>query len=213
MVARARIAANDHTAEQLLIATIAQCEKRPAQLSRENLVARGELLKLYQKLGTATAHRGAFMEAMDSLKFAWDSYEWDEEAFATFEFVEAALQFIANILKSGYNMQARRMFLVAGEKAALVFGSDDERTVWVLITIGLVYQTYMTWNEAEEWFDQAFAAALANRDWGPKDGIVKSLQAARDQRHFSYVSSEGRPYKTVFGVSGIKIMPGRLHLE
>lgn len=71
----------------------------------------------------------------------------------------------------------------------------------------------MTWGDAEEWFEEAFAAALANEEWGPKDGIVRSLQNAMDHHHFSYVPNEGRPFKTIFGVSGIKIMPGRLHLE
>ena len=105
------------------------------------------------------------------------------------------------------------MFRDASDKAAVIFGSDDERTVWVLITIGLVYQTHMTWDDAEEWFEGAFSAALANKAWGPKDGIVRALQNAMDHRHFSYVSDKGRPFKTVFGVSGITIRPGRLHLE
>ena len=71
----------------------------------------------------------------------------------------------------------------------------------------------MTWDDAEEWFQEAFSAALANTAWDPKDGIVRSLQNAMDRHHFSCVSDEGRPFKTVFGVSGIVITPGRLHLE
>ena len=127
--------------------------------------------------------------------------------------MEAALQLVANSLKCGYQLQARRMFREASEKASTIFGSADERTVWVLITIGLVYQTFMTWDDAEEWFEEAFAAALANKEWGPKDGIVRSLQNAMDHRHFSYVLDEGRPFKSIFGVCGISIRPGRLHLE
>lgn len=71
----------------------------------------------------------------------------------------------------------------------------------------------MTWDDAEEWFEEAFAAALVNKAWGPKDGIVRSLQNAMDHHHFSYVSDEGRPFKTIFGVSGVTTRPGRLHLK
>lgn len=111
--------------------------------------------------------------------------------------MEAALQFVANMLKCGYRTQASRMFLEASEKASAVFESDDERTVLVLITTGLVYQTHMTWDDAEDWVEEAFAAALRNKDWGPKDGIVMSLQNAMDHHHFSYVSNEGRQFKTI----------------
>lgn len=102
---------------------------------------------------------------------------------------------------------------MASQKASDVFGSSDERTIWVLITIGLVYQTYMGWADAEEWLEEAFAAALASEEMGPKGGIVRSLQNAIDRQHFSYISDEGRPFKTIFGVSGLVIRPGRLHLE
>lgn len=211
-VARARIAAKDQAAEGLLLAMIAQCEDQP-NLDVQHLKARAELLRLYDKLGMADEHKDAFEYALESLKKAWEAYSWEDEKIESLDFMEAALQLVANMLKCGYKIQARRMFLEASEKASAVFGSDDERTVWVLITIGLVYQTHTTWDDAEDWFEEAFAAALRNKDWGPKDGIVMSLQNAMDHHHFSYVLDEGRPFKTIFGVSGIKISPGRLHLE
>jgi tetratricopeptide (TPR) repeat protein len=211
-VARTHIAAKDQAAEGLLLAIIAQSEGHPG-LSVQHLKSRAELLKLYHDLDVAHEHKNAFENAFLTLQKAWEDYDWEEEKIESLDFLEAALQLIANMLKSGYKTEARRMFLEASEKASTVFGSDDERTVWVLITIGLVYQTYMTWDYAEDWFEEAFAAALRNQAWGPKDGIVRSLQNAMEKRHFSYVSDEGRPFKTIFGVSGIKIMPGRLHLE
>lgn len=211
-VARTHIAAKDQAIEGLLLAMIAQCEGQP-ELGIQHLKARAELLKLYEKMGTADDHNDAFENALRALERAWEGYGWNEEKIESLDFMEASLQLVANMLKCGYRKQSRRIFLKASEMATTVFGSDDERTVWVLITIGLVYQTHMTWDDAEDWFQEAFAAALRNKTWGPKDGIVRSLQNAIDHEHFSYVSDEGRPFKTIFGVSGIKIMPGRLHLE
>ncbi|KAL1852899.1 hypothetical protein Daus18300_011981 [Diaporthe australafricana] len=212
-VARRQVLARSESAEMLLQAIITHCEIHTHENLRQHLVARGELLALYEKLGVADDHVAAFEGAMNALKLTWEHVDWDEDRFEHFEIMEASLQLIANMLKSGYRNEARRFFLEAAELAAEAFGSSDERTIWILITIGIVYQTHLKWSDARDWFEQAFAAALAEYGNDPKEGIVKSLQIALDREHFSYVSDEGRPYKTVFGVSGIHIMPGRLHLE
>ena len=210
-VARARVAAKDRAAQGLLLAIISQCEDN-LELGVQYIKARAELLKLYDKFGEADEQEAAFEGALASLDKAWEAYSWKEDSIESLDFMEAALQLVANSLKCGYQHQARSMFREAVEKASTIFGSADERTVWVLISIGLVHQTFMTWDDAEEWFEEAFAAALANKEWGPKDGIVRSLQNAMDHHHFSYVSDEGRPFKSIFGVCGITIRPGRLHL-
>ena len=211
-VARSRVAAKDPATEGLLLAIILQCENSP-DLGIQHLKAQAELLKHYEISGQAKEHETAFEDALESLERAWAIYEWEEDSIESLDFIEAALQVIANTLKCGYRAQTRLLFRKVSEKACDVFGFNDERSVWVLITIGLVYQTHMAWEKAEEWFEEAFSAALANPAWGPKDGIVRSLQNAMDRHYFSYVSDEGRPYKTIFGVSGLTILPGRLHLE
>lgn len=211
-VARTHIAVKNQATEGLLLAIISQCKRNPA-LCVQHLKALAELLELYGKLGQAVNHGAEFQDALNYLKRAWEAYDWREDSIESFDFIEAALQLVANALKYGHQTEAKVLFREASEKSSAVFGWEDERTVWVNITIGLVYQTHMTWDDAEEWFEQAYSAALANKAWGRKDGIVRSLQNALDHQHFSYVSDEGRPYKTIFGVSGITIRPGRLHLE
>lgn len=67
--------------------------------------------------------------------------------------MEASLQTIANMLKSEYEMEALCLFRIAAEKAEDVFGYSDERTVWCLVTIGIVFQTYRTWDKARDWFE------------------------------------------------------------
>ncbi|KAI0535673.1 hypothetical protein GGR58DRAFT_504073 [Xylaria digitata] len=212
-VARNHVASRDKNAERLLLATIGQCESHPEGLAKQHIIAWGELIKLYQKLGSAGNHANKIAKAMETYKRLWSSFVWDEDKFERFEFMEAVLQLAANLLSSEYLQEARNMFYEAIEKATTLFGNSDERTVWVCITIGIIYQTRFNWDRAAEWFEGAYARALASREWGPEDGIVRSLKAAFDKKHFSYLSDEGRPYKTVFGVSGIKIIPGRLHLE
>ncbi|KAI4280424.1 MAG: hypothetical protein L6R38_004469 [Xanthoria sp. 2 TBL-2021] len=211
-VARTHIAMKDQATEDLLLAIISQCQRSPA-LSVQHLKALAELLDFYGKVGQATDHGLDFRDALSHLHKAWEAYDWKEDSIESLDFMEAALQLVANMLKYGPHMEveAESMFRKASEKSSEVFGWEDERTVWVNITIGLVYQTHRTWDDAEEWFEEALAAALT---WGrPKDGIVRSLENARSHHHFSYVSDEGRPFKTIFGVSGLVIRPGRLHLE
>ena len=81
----------------------------------------------------------------------------------------------------------------------------------MLISIGLVYQRYRSWEEAKLWFQ--YALSMSMQVFDEKDGIRMSLEEAMDVNHFSYITEEVRPYKTVFGVSGLKIMPTRLHME
>lgn len=211
-VARTYVAAKDAAVESLLFVMINQCKNHP-DLFIQHLKAQAELIKLYDKMGQADRYRAVFEDGMASVNTAWEAYMWGEDEIESFDFMEAVLQLFANILKCGYQSQVWLMFRKVSDKASVVFGFDHERTVWILITIGLVYQTHMTWSNAAEWFEEAFAVALSNKQWGPKDGMIKSLQNAMDHQHFSYVSDKGRPYKTVFGVSGLTVRPGRLHLE
>ena len=120
------------------------------------------------------------------------------------------MQLALEMFKAAFEFEAEVMFNRVSETATMIFHADDERTIWILISIGLAYQTYGTWSQAERWFEHALANALSV--WDDDDEIVKSLQKGVDEKHFSYLSDEGRPFKTIFGVSGISIRPGRLHM-
>ena len=125
--------------------------------------------------------------------------------------MEALLELVASVLKAGFDHKAARVFHRIEQKADNDFGWDDERTIWAKISIGLIYQKHKDWEHAKPWFDYAYAASFAVN--GEEDGITRSLQTAMDKRHFSYVSDEGRPFKTIFGVSGLGLRPNRLHLD
>ncbi|CAH0049043.1 unnamed protein product [Clonostachys solani] len=211
-VAHSHVDSHDEHVETLLLGLIDHCEKDLPKLFREYLQAHGELLGLYGKLRTAELHKAAFETARIVLSRVWVEYVWDEKKYESFEIIEAYLQVVTNMVKCGYKGMARRLFHEAAEKAEVLYDPTDERCIWISITIGLVYQTYHGWDEAEEWFDRAYAGALGSK-WGEDDGIVRSLETARGKKHFSYLTDEGRPFKTVFGVSGLTIRPKRLHLE
>ena len=120
------------------------------------------------------------------------------------------MELIGTMLKAGNTDEALRLFRRVDEKAETVFGRDDERTVWIYISIGLFFQQHGSgWATARPWFEQALAAAM--NTFPTRDGIVRSLEKALEKGHFSYLSDEGRPFKTIFGVSGIVVRPGRLH--
>ncbi|KPM45639.1 hypothetical protein AK830_g910 [Neonectria ditissima] len=211
--ARPHVASKVAAVESLLVALINHCESKQKQLPIQNLRARAELLSLYQKLDAIDAHTSAFEDAHNALNRIWRSYQWHEERFQCVEMMEAYMQVVANMLKGGYEAVAKAQFRQVADKAESLFMFNDERAVWINITIGLVYQTHMTWDDAQEWFSRALAGAMANTQWNAEDGIVRALDNARDKHHFSYISDEGRPYRTIFGISGITIRPGRLHLE
>ncbi|KAF4469329.1 rhomboid family [Fusarium albosuccineum] len=212
-LAHSQVVTKDANVEPLLRALISHCENHQGGLITQNLRARGDLLSLYEKLDVVADHVAVFEDTVIALNNIWESYDWDEERFECIDVMEAYMQVVANMLKSGFTAQAKAQFRKVANKAEGLFSRHDERAVWINITIGLAFQTHMNWDEAEEWFDRAYAGALCNDEWGPKDGIVKSLENARKNHYFSYISDEGRPFKTIFGISGITIRPGRLHLE
>lgn len=153
----------------------------------------------------------AFSSAYIFLTSSWDNFPWNPKNPKSLDLIEASLELTSSVLKGGLANDAKRMFSLIGEKARNVFCDDDERLIWTYISIGIVYQNAKSWPNAKPWFERAFAEADAN--YGEKDGIYQSLELALEKRHFSYISDEGRPFKTIFGVCGLTIRPNRLHLE
>ena len=205
---RTSVASRDEAAEGLLWAMISICKDRP-DLRIQLLKAEAELLKLLKNLDRASEYPTATDLALDSLDRAWQDFNWDGNEIDDFDFMTAALQLVANALKCGCLLRAKQTFHKIAQKASGLFDSTDDRTVGILINIGIVHQTHLTWDDAAEWFEQALNYSS---DWGRKDGIVRSLHNALDRRHFSWVSDEGRAYKTIFGATGVVITPGRLNL-
>jgi len=210
---RPAVKASDAGAEGVLLAVIRQCTPRPLELAPQLLRATADLLSLYQKLGVQDAHYAEFQRARTAASTALDNHMlWEVHAFYGFEVVEAALEVAARLVKCSFTKEGRELFQKIQFVGIAVFGAADERFIWTLISIGLVYQTHGTWEDAVDWFEAAYAAALS-APWDRHDGIVQALQRALGQRYFSYVTDEGRPFKTVFGVSGIFIRPLRLHMD
>lgn len=212
-VVNSHVAAKDQSVEQLLLQIISCCEKDNHRFPIQYLKATSELLRLYVKLDTVDDHKEMFLSARNVFNKVEVDYDWDEERYECIDVIEALLQLAADVLRGHFDAMAKDMFRKVVDQATPLFGYNDERTVWIQITIGIAYQSLTTWDKAEEWFEEAYSGALANPEWGQKDGIVRSLRNALDRHHFSYLSDEGRPFKTIFGVSGITIRPGRLHLE
>ena len=210
-VARTHVAAKDEAVEAFLKAIIDHCEHHGESFEIQNLRARYELSKFYCKLGQDKLHDSIFSSAIGTAEAIIRRQKWETECFKSFETMEALLELVASVLEAGFDLQAAATFAEIGQKAENDFGWDDERTIWAKISIGIVYQRHRSWESAKPWFEFARAASFAAN--GEEDGITRSLETAMEKRHFSYVSDEGRPFKTIFGVSGLTIRPNRLHLD
>jgi hypothetical protein len=212
--ARLHAASNEPAVPVLLTAIEYQCVSEPAKFGIQRLRARTELLKYYLKTagGVNLANKDAFLTAKDILSSYWSSVHFEPNSFKSQEAVEASLELTAATLKGCFDVYARDMFRVVEAAMVRMLGSHDERTIWMFISIGIIYQSYRTWDVARPWFERAWAAADAR--WGSSDGITRSLSSALfDKRHFSYINDEGRPFETIFGVCGLTIRPTRLHIE
>lgn len=213
-VARAHASTDRVAVEQLLLTTINQCGQDTNKLAVQRLKAWAELLRLHQRPSNEIVNITSYQNAHAAFTDVMRRYPWHEmtrRKFESFRVIEAALELIAPFVKASYLNDAKRMFQKCEEQATTVFGDDDERTIWMFISIGLVYQRFRGWDEAHHWFEQALNIAMDK--YAEDDGIRISLEEAMEVKHFSYVNDEGRPYKTIFGVNGLKITPIRLHME
>jgi hypothetical protein len=210
-VARTHVAANDVAVEAFLQAIIHHCDSDPEGLEIHNLKARSELLKFYIKTLRNFEQRAIFLSAIDLATVAMYRKIWSKECFKSFEIMEALLELSASVLKGSFEDEAWKLFNRIEHKSEDDFGWDDERTIWAKISIGIIYERQKGWEYAQAWFTHAYAASMAAN--GEEDGITKALQKAFDRRHFSYLSDEGRPFKSIFGVSGITFRPARVHID
>lgn len=197
--------------ERFLKTIIDRCGRKHGTLVIHNLRARSELLKFYNELGMNEQEVAAFMEGVEAVTNIFGTYKWEKQRFESLEIMEASLELATNVLIAGLGSNASELFRKIEHKAEDVFGWYEERTIWIKISIGIVYQKHKNWNDAKPWFEHARVASyMAN---GGEDGITVALDKALDKCYFTYLSDEGRPFKTVFGVSGITIRPNRLHLD
>jgi hypothetical protein len=210
-VARTHVAANDAGVEAFLQAIIQHCNNDPEALEIQNLKARSELLKLYNKTNRNLEQQTSFLGAIDAATVAIWRKVWDKKCFKSFEVMEALLELSASVLRGSFEDEALRLFEQIEHKADDDFGWDSERTIWAKINIGIIYERTKGWEYAEIWFNHAYAASTAAN--GVEDGITLALETSLEKRHFSYLSDEGRPFKAIFGVSGVTIRPMRLHIE
>lgn len=213
-MARVHVAVKDSSIEELLKAFVKQCQRDPYRFSIQHLRARSQLLSYYDKTEQIDQHEAEFADAKVVCTKAWNSFNWVGANFACVEMLEAGLELAASFYKCGYEVEAADIFSRARDRCLQTFGIGDERTIWTQISIGMIYQTYAdSWIEAFEWFQEAYSGALGHSSWGHQDGVTISLATALEKRHFAYISDEGRPFKSIFGVTGFTIRPGRLHLD
>lgn len=208
---RSYVRSGDKAVEPLLLAMIHNCGADTQKFALHRGKAWSELLKLYAKLDAVWDNTCAYASANDAFFAILQFYPWDGQSFKSLEVMEALLELAAAFLRSGQDEDANKQFQEAISRAEHVFGTADERTIWMLISVGKAYQSARGWHTARQWFERALAAAMTA--YPEEDGITKSLNAAMQNGHFRYLNDEGRPFRTVFGVNGISIRPGRLHLD
>lgn len=214
-VARTNASDRDDAARALLLATIRSCARQPIDLALQMLRARKDLLKIDGRLGPRVVLMEqfdfSFRGAIGCVDDLLSTYPWDKKRIKTLDVLEASLDLVVTLLDFGHRADADRLFNALANKADDVYGHSDKCTIWACISIGLVYQRVATWADSGPWFERALAGAVQVFD--DEDSLVRSLEHAVEEKHFSYLGDEGRPYSTAFGVSGLHIYPTRLHIR
>ncbi|KAF2663287.1 hypothetical protein BT63DRAFT_123791 [Microthyrium microscopicum] len=209
-VAQAHSSTTDSNTNELLKTIIEHCRQRPVEFAMQHLQAHTELLRLFKKQDAVVANVPTFQAAVRAFETATRFCTWDPESMKSLQMLETFMELAAAMLNAGFDSEAGTILRMVSQKAEAMF-HEFERTIWVLISIGLIYQRYRTWLMASPWFQHALSLAYLIYDHN--DGVIRSLEAAERNKRFSYVSDEGRPFKTIFGVQGLIVRPMRLHLE
>lgn len=197
--ARAHVAADDPSIEPLLLSVIAQCEQHHHKFAAQNLRAIAELIELYGKSGRLDAAVEEHSKA-----YAVFLTIWRQDGTITKDLINASLDVAAQSLKLNYS-EAEEMFHAMQDRAVETLGPDHKRTIWILIRIGLMYQNANRWKDAQPRFEQALAASMTAN--GLEDALTKSLEAALENEHYSFLNSDPEDFVTIVGSRGVHISP------
>ena len=196
----AHIRACDESIEPLLLSIIAQCEQDPQNMAVQNLLARAKLVKLYQQLGKLETAIEELSKTQTHLLTVWSSYVSINK-----ELINASIELgILHLILEQYD-DADELFNMIQGHVVDEFGPDDRRTICLLIHIGLLYQNENRWDDAEPRFEQALAASMTAN--GLDDAVTRSLEAALENRLYTYMKSEPGDFRTIFGIEGVLIRP------
>lgn len=176
-LADARVESKEEAVEPVLLGLIAQCEKHPEKLAVQALKARGSLINLYERRGENLKVEEALDQAKAALLTNLNSEHKKTEAI-----LDASVELTRWFVKAEHYEAADTIFLKIESKAVECFGSDDDRIINTLISIGMIYQGQKRWTDARPRFEQALAASMVS--FGLHDDLTKRLEAALDNRHY-----------------------------
>ncbi|KAI9656019.1 MAG: hypothetical protein M1821_005080 [Bathelium mastoideum] len=191
---------------QLLLDTIDQCNSDIVKFAVQRLQAWNEPLNLDHQSQKLEKEKRYLVKTHQALQEDTKNFPWSDhtrEQLKSQLLIEKLLQLAMAIPEAGFHNQAKTMLRNVETKVETVFASDSERTIWILITVGLAYRNRLSWDDAKQCFDQALSDALL--EYNAQHGIVISLADVMEVPHFSYVNAEGQPYKTIFAVSGLTV--------
>lgn len=210
-VARTQVLDDNTAAERLLQAIIQACARDPIATATQSLSAHNNLLKHYHRTQRFDDQDSHIPRAKSTVEASLREFPWNKKNVKSFEVMRSCLELAATVLKvSVLTTTADDMFRMLANKTEEVWGPDHKTSIWVFITTGTAYQHVLSWNSAKCWFERALAGALHSLE--EDDGILRSLEHAMEVNYFSYLGDEGRPFSSVFGVTGLTIRPARLHL-
>lgn len=176
-LADARAKTKDVTVEPLLLGLIAQCEKHPEKLGVQALKARSSLINLYARLGKNGEVEEALHQARAKFSTVLKSGYKKTESI-----LDAAVELVGFFVRAEHYDIADTLFLEVESKAEENFGSADDRTINILIRIGMLFQGQKRWIDARPRFEQALAASMVSA--GLRDDLTRRLEAALDNQHY-----------------------------
>jgi hypothetical protein len=147
----------------------------------DNLVdivrTRHALVSIYAKSVMSDKARETFAEAKDSVILLCRLH-----CHKSKEFFTAATDLAEYGMENAYTNDSLATFEELESEAVATFGADHPYTISLLIRIGKIIQKLDSWDNAQRYFEQAYAACITAFDFG--SFITLRLERALERAHY-----------------------------
>ena len=174
-------------AMDLLSNLIKQYQSNPQENSERLLRAHCTSIDLYERFNRPDDVQAALIHAEQSF---WAIV--DLESVRTNSFLKICIELARLHIKFGHPRVAETVLEKVSRVAEAAFNMDDDRMITLFVRIGRMYWIESSWDDAREWFEQAYALSCSIH--GVRCRSTKRLERALEERSCAFLLSDSEPY-------------------
>jgi len=180
-LAKAQLTNSPSEVKGLALDLMKRCEQNLPGLSVQLLKAACVLVKAAQAADDEEQTQEVLSNAAEACFTVLQHREENKRAV-----LEAAIEIVdlhVETEDAESEQSAEQILELISTQAERVFGVDGRETVFILIQIGLMYQSNGRWNKAKAWFEQAMSASMTQ--FCCHHPLTRILETALEEKYLS----------------------------